>query len=304
MTIKQVILLTPAIAAIAQTAAMDRYPNNYQPPVVFVNTGVLINNNRFTHYGSFINDQGLIVNNGDFTTGNIPQQYYPQYPQYHPQQHYPQHYYPQQPAYLPVAYGSPHTQQQIQARNPRSQSLNQKNAIGHMAKNRPLTVEEQKRITEVEQFQPVADMLSRTLQKPMSTFDKLNPSEKAMVATTLAPILQKDETAQDVKRVMHVFANDSEKISTLTSSKPTVIEKSFFVGDPKEEIRSKQQSLWPIPAKEVEPKVRSFSLDYDVTLSSDTKEIELRLEQQISTWDKLIAISPETNHRLKEKNRS
>jgi hypothetical protein len=299
MTIKQSILLIPAIVAIAQTAAMDQGQYGpYQQHMVFVNTGVLINNNRFSHYGSFINDQGIIVNNGDFTTGNIPQYHYPQY-QY-PQYQKPQHYYPQQPTYLPVAYGSPHTQAQIQAKHPRPQSLTKKNAIDYAAKNRPLTAQEATNIAEVEQFQPVADMLPDKLEKSVSTFAKLNQGEKAMVAKTLAPRLRQDVTTQDVKRVMHIFIGDSENLSTPTSSQKTIAQKSFFVGDPKEEIQSKQQCLWRAPAKEVEPQAHSFSLDYDVALSSDTKEIELRLEQQISTWDKLVAISPETNHRLKK----
>lgn len=272
MTIRQIILLTPAILAITQTVAMDRYPNNQRNPYDFVNerSGIVIVD-KLTHHGR-VRNKGLLIVNGELTSGNIPQQ---QHPQYYPQ------YYPQNPYTQPImpAYAAPQTyySQQTSAQDPRGgQSYSRTNALYYAAQNRTLTPKEQSDVQYVETFQSFSDLLPKQFQRPVDSFSKLNQGEKAILATSLAPRLKKDEKAQDLERVMHAFTEDTDEkrshtLAIVDSSARST--KSFFFAEPtntKSLEQIAEAKSWHTPG-----------------LSADTIAVEQQLVQLTSTWKKL-----------------
>jgi hypothetical protein len=280
MTIKQISLLIATIAT-APIGAMDRdhsgkrgpkpCPNNVRGSrgvhvTPFVNNGVVFNAGEFSHHGPFVNLQGaVVVNSGSWNSGNIPQ---PQYPQY-----YPQHPYAQPPVYLPAFYGARNPQRPTPPQNPQSQTKS--NAMRYQAQNRPLTTEEQTRVKAIEELQPFSNYLSKEFQGSVGSFNKLNQSEKSMVATTsLVSRLEKDEKAQDVKRVMHVFSEEDKSPRLISPNQPTTTEnKSLFFVEPKAQIFDKtveQKSLW-----------------HTSDLSQDTIAVDEELTAKVSTWDTL-----------------
>jgi len=251
---------------------------NIQQPVVLENRGQF-NNYGNVHFQGQIRNYGTVNNFGTFQgSPYTPGQ---QQPRPAPQQYNVYQQYNYSPQYNPAMHTN-YVAPQHSAQNPHAQPFTRANALTHMAQNRAFTPEEQKNVAEIEKLQPFCNSLSKDLKGTVGTFSKLNPAEKAFVATLWAPRLNKDETVQDVKRVMHVLTDDNEKNYLPAPSKRAFKqEKSFFVGDPKVEIQEPRlKSMWPVPAQETTPK--SFTLLLDVQLSPDTKEL--------STWDKLAAL--------------
>lgn len=278
MTIRQITLLFVAIAT--PMIAMDRdhsgkkgpkpCPNNVRGSrgvqvTPFVNNGVVFNAGNFRHHGPFINTgSGIVVNSGTWNSGNIP---HPQYPQYSP--HHP---YAQPPVYLPVAYAAHPTQQQKPTQNPQTPALNRKNALNYKDLHCELTPQQKSDVEYVQKYQTVCDLLPKNLQVSVSTIDKLNSGEKALFASGIASRLEKDEKAQDVKRVMHVFSEEDKSPRLISLNQTTSTEnKSLFFAEPQSHIlETNSTPLW-----------KPFEL------SPDAKAMGKELEQLTLTWEQL-----------------
>lgn len=169
---------------------------------------------------------------------------------------------------MPVAYAAHPAHQQKPTQNPQTPALNRKNALNYKDLHCELTSQQKIDVAYVQQFKPVCNDLPAKLQGSVSRIDKLNPGEQALFASDIASRLQKDETAQDLKRVLHILVEDSKESKTLPIVKPTTIEnKSLFFGEPKTHLSTIESSWKPFE------------------LSSETKAVGDQLEQKLSNWE-------------------